>query len=169
MIWLGVKNEGGALKLPCYALRHARVSKHRRRPQPLCFDWTCQNHWQKAQQRLPNTSIIHCVNSTTSAVRNLNCYFGKLREKNNKKRCRQLHTSRVTLCVSGACQANTANSLCLFGGRQVCRMAADLACAVHWTVVVCMWWESIRAPLLLSPWSSVSIPPVSEVVFASQK
>lgn len=161
----------GALKLPCYVLRHARVSKHRR-PQPLCFDWTCQNHWQKAQQqRLPNTSIIYCGNSTTSVVKNVNYYFGKLRKKQQQKKhsVRQLRTSRIALCFSSAGQVNMANSLCLFGGRQVCRMAADLACAVHWTVVQCMWRKSIRAPLLLSPWSSVSIPPVSEVVFALQK
>lgn len=97
--------------------------------------------------------------------------LGSWEKKNNKKKhsVRQLCTSRIALCFSSASQVNMPNSLCLFGGRQVCRMAADLACAVHWTVVQCMWRKSIRAPLLLSPWSSVSIPPVSEVVFALQK
>lgn len=159
----------GALKPRCYVLRHARVSKHRR-PHPLCFDWTCQNNWQKAQQQLPNTSIMYCVNSTVSVVKNANYYFGKMRKKQtNKKTIKQLRTSRVAHCFSDACQVNTANSRCLFGSRQVCRTAADLACAVHWTVARRVWWKSIWAAVLLSPWSSVSIPPVSEVVFASQK
>lgn len=148
-------------------LRHAIVSKHRR-PRPLCFDWTCQNNWQKAQLQLPNTSIIYCVNSTVCVVKNANYYFGKLRKQQTKKPIRQLCTSRVALCFSDACQVNPANSRCLLGGRQVCRTAADLTCAVHWTVARRMWRKSIWATVLLSLWSSVSISPVSEVVFALQ-
>lgn len=102
-------------------------------------------------------------------MKNVNHCFGKSGKKNNNtltdNTVRQLCTSSITLCFSGTCQVNTANSLC----RLVCRMAADLACAVHWTVAQCMWQKTICAPLLLSPWSSVSIPPVSEVVFALQK
>lgn len=144
----------GAQKPPCCVLRHATVSKHRR-PHPLCFDWTCQNNWQKAQHQLPNISIMYCVNSTAPVVKNANYYYGKLRKKQTKKETiskRYSGTLFLELHFFLFCTSDSSGLVSLANGLW------HSACGR----------KSVWAPVLLSLWSSVSIPPVSQVVFALQ-
>lgn len=94
-----------------------------------------------------------CIVSTAPCLlwRILIIILGSWGTKQTIKPIKQLCTSRVALCFSYACQVNTANSRCAFSGRQVCRTAADWACAVHWTVAQRVWQKSILSSCAFKP------------------